>query len=140
MLYEAATGKKPNLQYLRPWGSKVWVRVESGNKLGNCVEEGCWVGIDASSENGCRVYWPLEQKVSVERNVYFDLSAAAPISCEGEEDDFQIPNAIISTHKDSPPASNNTPPQATPKKPLSAITPSKIPVPIRPTTPDPPAK
>ncbi|KAJ8586922.1 hypothetical protein M405DRAFT_742723 [Rhizopogon salebrosus TDB-379] len=64
--YEAATGKRPDLRRLRPWGSKVWVRVEAGDKLGNRVKEGRWIGIDASSENGCRVYWPLERKVSVE--------------------------------------------------------------------------
>lgn len=64
--YEAVTGKKPDLRHLRVWGSKVWVRVEAGDKLGNHVKEGRWIGIDASSENRCRVYWPLERKVSVE--------------------------------------------------------------------------
>ena len=50
---EAATGKVPDLSRVRPWGSHVWVRVEAGDKLGGCVVEGYWVGIDDGSMNGC---------------------------------------------------------------------------------------
>jgi hypothetical protein len=38
--FEAATGKKPDLSKARPWGSKVWVWTESGDKLGGGVGEG----------------------------------------------------------------------------------------------------
>ncbi|KAG2054576.1 hypothetical protein BDR06DRAFT_858854, partial [Suillus hirtellus] len=37
---EAATGKKPNLSYIRLWGSKIWVCLEAGDKLSGCVAEG----------------------------------------------------------------------------------------------------
>jgi hypothetical protein len=38
--FEAATGKKPDLNKACPWGSKVWVQTESGDKLGGWVGEG----------------------------------------------------------------------------------------------------
>ncbi|KIJ13492.1 hypothetical protein PAXINDRAFT_81246, partial [Paxillus involutus ATCC 200175] len=67
---EAATGQKPDLSCVRVWGSRVWVRTTGGTKLGGRVEEGRWMGIDDSSPNGCRVYWPAKCSVTVERNVY----------------------------------------------------------------------
>jgi hypothetical protein len=63
--YEAAFGKKPNLRNVRKWGEKVWVRTETGDKLGGCVTEGCWLGVDESS-NGFCIYWPDQHTVSVE--------------------------------------------------------------------------
>ena len=39
------------------WGSRIWVHVEGGMKLGRHVAEGCWVGVDDNSPNGCHVYW-----------------------------------------------------------------------------------
>ena len=39
--FEAAFGKKPDLQHVREWGEKVWVHIEGGNKLGGRVKEGC---------------------------------------------------------------------------------------------------
>ena len=38
--YEAAFGKKPDLKDVREWGEKVWVRMESGTKLGGRVKVG----------------------------------------------------------------------------------------------------
>ncbi|KAG2075891.1 hypothetical protein BDR04DRAFT_976239, partial [Suillus decipiens] len=37
---EVATSKKPDLQNVCPWGSKVWVQMESGTKLERHIEEG----------------------------------------------------------------------------------------------------
>ncbi|KAJ3991967.1 copia protein [Lentinula boryana] len=54
---EAATGKKPDLQDLREWGDKVWVRLEKGNKLGGRVREGQWIGV-SEKKKGFRIYWP----------------------------------------------------------------------------------
>ena len=85
--YEAAFGKKPNLHDVREWGEKVWVRVEAGNKLGGCVKEGRWLGLDDKS-NGVRVYWPDRQTVSVERNIYFDKTHASVQRLEGEDWEF----------------------------------------------------
>jgi hypothetical protein len=66
-----ATGHKPDLRNLREWGCKVWVRMETGDKLSGWVSQGRYVGVDANSK-GCRVYWPTKRTVSVERNVYFN--------------------------------------------------------------------
>ena len=55
--YEAAFPEKPNLGEVQEWGEKVWVRTEGGNKLGNRVHEGRWLGIDGRSK-GVRIYWP----------------------------------------------------------------------------------
>jgi len=43
---EAVFGRKPDLQNVREWGEKVWVRIEGGNKLRGCVCKGRWIGID----------------------------------------------------------------------------------------------
>ncbi|KAJ8585859.1 hypothetical protein M405DRAFT_709423, partial [Rhizopogon salebrosus TDB-379] len=37
---EAATGKKLNLHAVWPWGSRIWVRIARGTKLGGRVTEG----------------------------------------------------------------------------------------------------
>ena len=74
--YEVTFGKKPNLSNVREWGERVWVRVESGNKLGKRVHEGRWMSIDEQSK-GVRIYWPDTQTVGVERNVYVDKTGAS---------------------------------------------------------------
>ena len=84
---EVATGKLPDFSRLRPWGSKVWVRTEGGDKLGGRVAIGCWVGVDDDSPNGCRVFWPSKRSVTVERNVYWDPSVTETSHREGEEED-----------------------------------------------------
>lgn len=38
--YEAAFGKKLDLQDVCEWGEKVWVWIEGGDKLGGCMKEG----------------------------------------------------------------------------------------------------
>ena len=80
--YEAAFGKKPDLKDIREWGEKVWVRTETGSKLGGRVHEGRWVGIDETSKGVC-VYWPETKIVSVEQNIYVDKMSA--YCFEGEE-------------------------------------------------------
>jgi len=56
MPYKAALGMKPDLSGVREWGEKCWIHVEKGSKLGGCVREGCWVGVDDKSKGAC-VYW-----------------------------------------------------------------------------------
>ena len=63
--YKAAFSKKPNLQEVREWGEKVWVRIKGGDKLGGHVHEGWWLGVDEKSK-GVRIYWPDSRTVSVE--------------------------------------------------------------------------
>ncbi|PBL04010.1 hypothetical protein ARMGADRAFT_877573, partial [Armillaria gallica] len=84
--YEAVTGKKPDLKGLREWGEKCWVRLETkAMKLGSRVREGRWIGFDETS-NGSRIYWPESKTVSIERNVYFDMTHIPADDLEGEED------------------------------------------------------
>jgi hypothetical protein len=47
--YEMLHGKKPNLNGLREWGSKVWVHDTSGSKLDGRSRIGHWVGFDEPS-------------------------------------------------------------------------------------------
>jgi len=83
--YEAVFGRKPDLQNVREWGEKVWVRTEGGNKLGGCIHEGRWIGIDERSK-GARIYWPDKKTVSVERNIYYDKTVASASHLEEEEE------------------------------------------------------
>ena len=105
---EAATGQKPDLSRACVWGSCIWVRVEGGTKLGGCVAEGRWVGVDNNSPNGCRVYWLEKRSITVERNIYWDPSSAEPLSCEGEEEETNVPNTILMAPTPVP-ATNTTP-------------------------------
>jgi hypothetical protein len=99
--YKATFGSKPDLQHVCKWGEKVWVRTETGNKLGGRVTEGHWMGIDDQSR-GFRIYWPEKRSVTVEWNVYFDTSIVSASRLEGEEWQFieMTTNAPSSTvHK-----------------------------------------
>ena len=64
-LYEAAFGTKLNLKDVCEWGKKIWVRIEGGDKLGGCIHEGKWMGIDEQSKGVC-VYWPDKLNVGIE--------------------------------------------------------------------------
>jgi Reverse transcriptase (RNA-dependent DNA polymerase)/Integrase core domain/GAG-pre-integrase domain len=98
--FEAAFGKKPDLKGVREWGEKVYVRTESGTKLGGRVREGKWLGVDDESK-GARVYWPDSKTVTVERNIYFDNSSANRFE---EEEAINITKNIV-----NPPAIINQP-------------------------------
>jgi hypothetical protein len=56
-LFEAFFGKKPNLEGLREFGTKVWVHDVNGSKLDGRSTIGHWVGFDEES-SGHRIYWP----------------------------------------------------------------------------------
>ena len=94
---KAATGQKPDVSRACVWGSRIWVHVEGGMKLGGCVVEGRWVGVDDNSPNGCHVYWLEKQSVTVEHNIYWDPSSAELLSRDGEEEESNIPNVILMT-------------------------------------------
>ncbi|KIK13224.1 hypothetical protein PISMIDRAFT_119249, partial [Pisolithus microcarpus 441] len=70
---KAATGQKPNLHQACIWGLHVWVCIEGGTKLGGCIAEGCWMGVDNDSSNRCHVYWSEKCLVTVEWNMYWVL-------------------------------------------------------------------
>jgi hypothetical protein len=89
--YKAAFGKRPDLKHVREWGERVWVRIESGDKLGGRVSEGRWLGIDERSK-GYRIYWPERQTVTVERNVHFNNSNSSAPRLEGE--DWQVTETV----------------------------------------------
>jgi hypothetical protein len=100
--WEAITGRKPDLSAVREWGERCWVRLEKGDKLGGCVREGRWVGIDDSSK-GCCVYWPDTKTLTVERNVYFDKTAVSVVRLEGENINFEIEPTDLRTVPDPTP-------------------------------------
>jgi len=87
------------------------------------------VGIDDDSPNGCRVYWPEKCSVSVERNVYWDLTSAEPLSREGEQEESNLPNAILTAPPPVPVM------RAAPPAPVILIPPKVAPPPD-----DPPVK
>ncbi|OJA13049.1 hypothetical protein AZE42_11790, partial [Rhizopogon vesiculosus] len=129
---EAATGVKPDLHRVCVWGSPIWVCVEAGSKLGGRVEEGRWIGVDDASRNGCRVYWPARQAITMERNVYWDPTCTETLSREGE-DEGNIPGAMIT------PSMHITPPQPQLLGSIPAPVPS-IPTPVPAPEPEPPAR
>jgi GAG-pre-integrase domain len=112
--YEATFGKKPDLCHVCEWGEKVWVRTETGDKLGERVTEGRWIGIDKWSK-GFRINWPDKQTVSVEQNVHLDNQNTSGSHLEGEDWEF------IETKTDIPPTAPNTAVAPTPSQPVPIV-------------------
>ena len=73
--YERLTGRKPNLAGVPEWGQQVWVHTAGNPKLDPRAAMAHWVGYDADSTHAHRIYWPGQQKVSVERDVRFTDSS-----------------------------------------------------------------
>ena len=71
--FEILHGYKPNIKSLHPWGCKVRVHDDSGSKLDGRSKIGRWMGFDAETKDGHRVYWPEKRRVSVERSVRFNV-------------------------------------------------------------------
>ena len=73
--FEVLNGRKPNVGNLHPWGCKVRVHDTSGSKLDGRSSIGRWMGFDAETRDGHRIYWPERRTVTVERSVKFDFQA-----------------------------------------------------------------
>ncbi|KAF7335231.1 Transcription factor [Mycena sanguinolenta] len=82
--HERATGNKPDLSQIRRFGANVWVKLEHASKIDVQAKPCQWIGIDAHAK-GHRIYWPEQNKISVERNVRF----------EGEQEDITYPSVPI---------------------------------------------
>ena len=87
--FELLTGRKPNIGNLHPWGCKVRVHTTSGSKLDARSSIGRWMGFDAETKDGHRIYWPERRTVSVERSVRFNVETeevvVGVLPLEGEE-------------------------------------------------------
>jgi len=93
ILYEMATGEKPNLEGLQRWGSVVWVRKLYTKSWDDRVAKERFMGF-YEKYKGIRVYWPLKKIVTVEQDIYWDKESATreeTIQIEGEYDDFITP-------------------------------------------------
>ena len=55
--FELLNGCKPNVGNLHPWGCKVRVHDTSGSKLDGQSSIGHWMGFDAETKEGHRIYW-----------------------------------------------------------------------------------
>ena len=82
MPYEALYGRPPDLSALRDWGSRVLMHDPTRSKLSPHAHEARWIGPNTDTKTH-RVFWPRSGNVSVERNVYFGLTA--PLEGEDEE-------------------------------------------------------
>ena len=60
--YEVLNGCKPNVGNLQLWGCRVQVHSPGGSKLDDCSVTGCWIGFDAKTKAGHRIYW-LERRM-----------------------------------------------------------------------------
>jgi hypothetical protein len=78
--FERLTGRKPNLAGVPEWGQQVWVHTAGNPKLDPQAAMVHWVRYDENSTHAHRIYWPGQQKVSVERDVRFtDISTTISI-------------------------------------------------------------
>ncbi len=125
--FEMATGRKPNISGLCPWGCRCWVRVKAPEKLGEHAVEACFVGIDTEAK-GWRIYWPGKRRVSIERDVYFNKEdlTPEPFVVEGEDEDIDSPQAPKSFTTSQPtenqPDEPQMPTETHPERPESPLT------------------
>ncbi|KAJ2929032.1 hypothetical protein H1R20_g8057, partial [Candolleomyces eurysporus] len=75
---EIASGERPNLSAIQPWGSKILVKDLNAGKLQSRMREGRYLGPDEESL-GVRVYWPEKRTVTVERFFFPSLAWARAI-------------------------------------------------------------
>ena len=122
--FEVLYGQPPDLSALWPWGCDVFVHDVGHLKLDVCARTAHWLGFDV---NSCahRVYWPGTGTVTVERNIYFGLSA----QLEGEGSNTDLIIVDRSEQPDSPtPTSSSlsTPsPSSAPSPPMAPALPEE---------------
>jgi hypothetical protein len=84
---------KPDLTDLPEWGTRVFVLKESNGKLESKADEGKWVGYSDESK-GHRVYWPGKRRVTVERNITFDVPVLVTPMSRPCHSDLQSPISV----------------------------------------------
>jgi hypothetical protein len=98
MPYEILYGCKLDVGNLHLWGCKVRVHNPGGSKLDSRSSVGRWMGFDAETKDGHRIYWPEKRMVSVERSVKFNFPPEEVIigilPLEGERNDNERLMAI----------------------------------------------
>ena len=104
--YEMVHGKKPNLWDTYEWGKDIYVKIKQDDKLASRATKAKWIG-NSSQSDGHLIYWPSGKKVSVERNVVFDMGDKVklpPISTT-EKQSVSTPNkpSIMSPNAPSVP-------------------------------------
>jgi hypothetical protein len=85
---QVATDRKPDLSNIRPWGCKAWVKRLDVGKLEPRTVPCHFVGINSESKGFC-IYWPGKNRVSIERDVYFNENEVLDheeVQIEGEID------------------------------------------------------
>ena len=115
---ELATGHKPDLSNVHPWGCKAWVKRLDVGKLEPRADECRFIGFDSESK-GLRVYWPGKNRVSVERDIYFNEKDALDndeVQIEGETDILTNSNQ----HQPSHTKTTSQPPPIKAKQPENA--------------------
>jgi reverse transcriptase-like protein len=74
--FEKLFGDKPSFAHIPKWGQKVWVHSTSGSKFDSRALLAHWVGHDIKSPHAHRIYWPSQNKISIERNIKFTPAIA----------------------------------------------------------------
>jgi hypothetical protein len=114
MPFEALFGAPPNLSGLHLWGCPIWVHNAMGLKLDMRARQGRWIGLNIDTR-AHRIYWPGNGNVTVERNIYFGLSARL----EGERTQIPSENGESTAAPSTPPMPE---PPVTPKPPTTPRT------------------
>jgi hypothetical protein len=109
--FEALFGMPPDLSGLHLWGCPVWVHDATGLKLDVRARQGRWIRLDIDMR-AHRIYWPGSGNVSIERNIYFGLSA----QLEGEK--IHLPSAN-SESTAAPPIPSTPEPAVLPEPPTT---------------------
>ena len=81
-----------NQTYMTPTngGKDVYVKIKQDDKLAHEATKAKWIGYSSQS-NGHLIYWPSMHKVSVERNLIFDIGEKVKISPISPSDEPKVP-------------------------------------------------
>lgn len=116
--YKAHFGTVPDLQHLRPWGARVWVRPEKTRKLEPRGIPGFFVRLSENHQDGIHVYWPEKHNITVVRSFVWAASdrCDADVPSEGarieqieSEDEFTDSDSDARDTADAPAQQDNTP-------------------------------
>ena len=73
-------------------GKDIYVKIKQDDKLAHQATKAKWIG-HSSQSDGYLIYWPNRHKVSVERNVIFDIREKVKLSPISPSEEPKVPTS-----------------------------------------------
>ena len=99
--HKRAMGEKPNLVGVPIWGSDIWVKVKQEGKLAVKARKVMFVRMDDELV-GYRIYWPMKQRITVERNIALSKDNFGEKEMTHLEGETEVHKLSLPTNKEIP--------------------------------------